>query len=407
VTRLAARLAVAALAVAGLLAPAARAGGPPPALSAPQAILVQPQTGDVLLRKDSEVARPVASTTKLMTALIVLERVRLDDVFTAVPYAPTPLESLVHLRAGERMTVRDLLRALLLVSANDAAATLAAGTAGSQAAFVAQMNARAQELGLSQTAYANPIGLDEPGNHSSARDLVVLTGRLRRYPFFRRTVALRSARLTTGSHTRLIQNTNDLLGVVPYVDGVKTGHTDAARYVLVASATRRGVTMLSAVLSEPGKAARDADTVNLLRWGLDQYRLAPIVLPDRVVARSEVKYRPGDRIELVPARRVTHILRTGERPVVTLDAPRRLEGPLPRGARAGTLTVRLRGRVIARVALVTAQPVPEVSIFERAANRLLEPVTLIFLVLGTMAGGVLAMVVVRRRRSRKQPVGSP
>jgi serine-type D-Ala-D-Ala carboxypeptidase (penicillin-binding protein 5/6) len=396
------RLAVAALAAAALLAPPAPAAPPPPALSASSAILVAPQTGDVLLRKQADAPRPVASATKLMTALVVLESARLDDVLTAVPYDAAPAESRIDLRAGERMTVRDLLRALLLESANDAAATLAAGTGGSQVAFVARMNERATQLGLRATGFANPIGLDDPGNHSSARDLVALTRRLRRNAFFRRTVALPSVQLASGARPRLVENRNDLVGQAPGVDGVKTGHTQGAGYVLVGSATRNGITMLSAVLGEPGEAARDLDTVNLLRWGLDQYRLAPIVRPDRVVARSEVRYRPEDRIELVPARRVTRVLREGERPRISVSAPRRLEGPLPQGARAGTVTVRLRGRVVARVALVTAQPVPEVSIVERAADRMLRPVNLALLGLGIMAGGALVTVLVRRRRADRE-----
>ncbi|MDX6697623.1 MAG: hypothetical protein QOE65_1020 [Solirubrobacteraceae bacterium] len=379
-----------------LVAAAPARAAAPPAVTAPQAFLLQPQTGDVLLRKDADSPRSVASTTKLMTALIVLERASLDDVYAAVPYDPAPAESRINLHAGERMTVRDLLRALLLESANDAAATLATRLAGSQDAFVAQMNQRARQLGLAATSYANPIGLDDPTNHSSARDLVVLTNRLRRNGFFRRTVALPSAELTSGDHTREIENRNDLVGRVPYVNGVKTGHTNGAGYILVGSATRDGVNVLSAVLGEPSEGARDADTTALLTWGLAQYRRAPLVRRDRVVASARVKYRSEDRVELVPARAVVRIVRNGERPRLTVVAPRELKGPLPQGARAGTLTVRLRGRVVARVALVTAQPVPKVSLAERAADRLFEPVTLAIVILVLTAGGFLTMVLVRR-----------
>ena len=276
-----------------LLSPPASALGSPvaPTVTAPQAILLQPQTGDVLLRKSPDAEVPVASTTKLMTALLVLERASLNDVYTAVPYEAQEAESRINLKAGERMSVRDLMRALLLESANDAAATLAVGVSGSQSAFVAEMNARARQLGLRHTAYANPIGLDEPGNYSTARDLVKISNRLRRNPFFRRTVSLRSTRLTTGAHEREIENTNDLVGQPPGVNGVKTGHTQAAGYILVGSATRGRVNVLSAVLGDPSKAARDADTAALLSYGLSLYREVPLVLPNRVVARAKVKYR--------------------------------------------------------------------------------------------------------------------
>jgi D-alanyl-D-alanine carboxypeptidase (penicillin-binding protein 5/6) len=387
---------VAALLAVALAGPAS-AAPPPPALSAPQAMLVQPQTGDVLYRKSIDAERPVASTTKLMTALITLERVSLDDVFTAVPYNAAAAESRINLRAGERMTVRDLLRGLLMESANDAAATLAVGVSGSQSAFVRAMNTRARQLGLRHTSYANPIGLDEPGNHSSAADLIKLTGRLRTNAFFRQTVARRALRITSGARPRLLENTNELLGQPPGVNGVKTGHTQTAGYVLVASAAQRGVSALSVVLGDPNEATRDADTRALLRWGIAQYALLPIVRPDRVAATAKVKYREEDRIELVPARRVLKVVRRGERPVVTLRAEEVLKGPLPQGTRAGLLTVRLRGRVVARVPLVTAQPVPEVGLAERAVDFVLQPGTLAIAFI-LLSGVTLVVIAVRRRR---------
>lgn len=401
--RRAAVLATAAALVAA--APAAPAAEPPaPEVSAPQAFVLQPQTGDVLLRRDADAPRPVASATKLMTALVVLERADLDDVYTAIPYSASPAESRINLRAGERMTVRDLLRALLLESANDAAATLAARTSGSQAAFVAEMNRRARRLGLRSTSFANPIGFDDPANHSSARDLVVLADRLRRNAFFRRTVAQQSVQLTSGARPRRIENRNDLVGEGRWVDGVKTGHTQGAGYVLIGSATRDGVNVLSAVLGEPGEAARDADTLNLLHWALSRYRRAAIVRRDLVAATTRTKYRAEDLIQLVPARDVTRVIRTTDRPLLHASVPRQLEGPLPAGTRAGTLTVRLRGRIVARVALLTAQPVPEVSLLERAADRILEPVTLALVILVVTAGGVLGTALARRRRSGRGAV---
>jgi serine-type D-Ala-D-Ala carboxypeptidase (penicillin-binding protein 5/6) len=344
----------------------------------------------------------VASTTKLMTALLVLERASLDDVYTAVPYDAESAESRINLRAGERMSVRDLLRALLLESANDAAATLAVGVSGSQDAFVGDMNERARQLHLRHTHYANPIGLDEPGNHSSASDLVKLTASLRTKPFFRRTVAMKSAVLRTGSHTRQIDNTNDLLGRAPGINGVKTGHTEEAGYVLVGSATRGRVNVLAAVLGDPSQSARDADTQALLRYGLSLYRDVPVVRRDRVVARAKVKYREEDRIELVPERSVLHVMRRGERPVVTLRSKEVLKGPLPAGAVAGTMIVRVRGRVVARVPVVTAQPVPEVGLPERAVDFILKPATLALIFLVAAGGTALVLVIRRRRRSREE-----
>ena len=379
-----------------MLAAPAPGVGAPPRVTAPQAIVVEPVTGDVVFRRDADRPRPIASATKLMTALVVLERVRLDEVFEATDYAGAPIESKLGLEAGEPMAVRDLLRALLLASANDAAETVAVGTAGSVPAFVELMNERARALGLRQTRFANPIGLDEPGNHSSAADLAELTLRLRRIPFFDRTVDLGRVRLGSGRRGRVVVNRNDLIRSEPIVDGVKTGRTEQAGYVLVGSATRGGVTVVSVVLGDSSEAARDADTLALLLYGLGRFRSVRVMRPGQVLRSAAVKFREEDRVGLVPARALTRVLGRGERAAVAFDAPRVLEGPLAAGAPVGSVTVRVRGRVIARIPLLTAARVPEVGLGERALDLLLKPGTLALI--GILAGAVLALVLLRRRR---------
>jgi D-alanyl-D-alanine carboxypeptidase (penicillin-binding protein 5/6) len=287
---------------------------------------------------------------------------------------------------------------MLIASANDAAATLAVGIAGSSAAFVAAMNQRASQLGLAATHYSNPIGLDAPRNFSSAADLVRLTELLRRNAFFRRTVALPSARLAGGERTRTIDNTDNLVGAYPFVTGVKTGHTPGAGYVLVGSATRGGVTVLSAVIGDPTPAARDADTLALLRYGLARYRRVVLVRAGLALASARVRYRESDRIALVGARSAFAVVRRGELPAFAVRAPRTLTGPLRAGAAVGTVTVRLRGRVVAAVPLLTAAPVPAVPWSERALDFAVKPGTLGGLAL-LVAGGA-GLTALRRRRSR-------
>lgn len=390
------------LAALVVAAPApAQASAATPAVSAPQAILVESSTGEVVFSRAAHVSRPVASTTKLMTALLVLERVSLDDTFTAGGYtASSPAETRLGLSPGERMTVRDLLRALLLASANDAAQTLARGTAGSTAAFVELMNRRARQLGLRDTRYANPIGLDDKGNYSSAADLVALARRLRRIPFFAATVAMPRARLTSGRRPRTVENRNRLVGSEPGVDGVKTGRTLRAGYVLVGSATRDGVNVVSAVLGDPSEAARDADTLALLNYGFRRLRSVRLLPAGRRVASAAVRHREDQRIGLRPARPVVRVVRRGQRPSVRILAPRLLEGPLPAGARAGSAEVLVGGRVVARVPLVTMAPVPAVGLVEGALDALLRPGTL---ALVAVVAGLLLLAAGRRRRSGSRP----
>jgi D-alanyl-D-alanine carboxypeptidase (penicillin-binding protein 5/6) len=394
---LAVALALAAATVRPATAAAATTG---PLVRAPAAILVEPATGDVVYQRNARDERPIASTTKLMTALLTLERARLGEKLTAVPYHPAPAESVIGLRAGERLTVADLMRGLLLASANDAAATLAARIGGSRARFVRLMNRRARQLGLHDTHYANPIGLDEAGNHSSAEDLVKLTLILRRNRFFRAVTNLPSATLKTGARPRTIVNRNTLVREVPAVNGVKTGHTSTAGYVLVGSATRKGITVISAVLGEPSEAARDADSLTLLRYGLGRYHRVTGVKRGRAYATAKLAHR-NQRLALVATRTVRRTVRRGEHLTTrVVGAPRQVEGPLPAGARVGTIELRWRGRTVDRIALVTPRAVSDATVVERAGGLIGR--TLIVLAVAAAALGSLQIVLLRRRLQRRR-----
>ncbi|HEX2070109.1 MAG TPA: D-alanyl-D-alanine carboxypeptidase family protein [Thermoleophilaceae bacterium] len=393
----------AAAAVLALSAVPAASGQTPqrPSLDgADAAILVDARDGTPILEKEATQRRSIASTTKLMTALLTLERAPLDDVYVAADYQAAPAESKIDLRPGERMRVRDLLEALMLESANDAAATLAEGISGSRAAFVAEMNARAAELGLEGTSYANPIGLDDPLNYSTARDLATLARRLLRDRRFARIVDSPSATLESGAQQRTVANRNDLIAAVPAVDGVKTGYTGQAGYVLVGSATgSNGARVVSVVLGEPSEAARDADTLALLRYGLAQYRRVPVLRRGRAVARAEVAYR-DETVRLVPRRSVAVTARRDQQIAERVDAPDELEGELAAGTRVGTVVVRRDGEVVRRVALVTAERVAGAGPLRRIAATLGAPLTALALLVIVSVTAVVGMQMRRRRRHR-------
>jgi D-alanyl-D-alanine carboxypeptidase (penicillin-binding protein 5/6) len=377
-----------------------------PSVRAPAAILVEPATGDVVFQRQATKERPVASTTKLMTALVTLEHAKLSRVLTTVRYRGAPAESVIGLRAGERMTVADLLRGLLMASANDAAATLAARIGGSQRAFVSMMNSRARELGLTHTHYANAIGLDAPGNYSSAEDLVKLTLILRRNEFFRQVTDLPRTTLHTGAHPRTIVNRNMLVRAVPEVNGVKTGHTSTAGYILVGSASKAGVTVISVVLDEPTEAARDSDTLALLRYGLGRYRRVEPVAKGQGFASVKLAHR-DQHVELVAARGVERTARRDERIYTrTIDVPSELDGPLPAGSRVGTIEVRWRKRTVARVPLITRTAISQASIWQRGDDLLGRTLTVVILVVVALAS--LQLVLLRRRavRRRRRQAGS-
>jgi len=390
--------------LAGLLlwgAPVAAAQSRPLSLQAKSAIVVEASTGDVLYSKRSRERRSIASATKLMTVLVALQHSDLDDIFSATGYSAGTAESQIGLRPGERMSVRDLLRATLLPSANDAAATIAVGTMGSTQAFVAEMNRRAATLGLRDTHFTTPVGLDDLGNYSSARDLAKLAIRLRGYEFFRRTTDLPSATLRSGSRKRTVLNRNTLVRKVDDVNGVKTGHTNRAGYVLVGSARRNGVTVISVVLGEPSERARDTDSLALLRYGLGAYEAKTAVPEGRIVGAIPLRYRGGESVDVVAGATVRRVLRRDTKTSVSVSGlPAEVDGPLPRGTKVATATVRAADKVLARVPVVTAKPVAEAGLGTRLADLAGRSQTIIALVL--LLACSLPLVMLRRRAMRRR-----
>jgi D-alanyl-D-alanine carboxypeptidase (penicillin-binding protein 5/6) len=386
--------------VAALVALAATAGdagaAAPPLRSAKAAIVVDASDGAVLYARHADERRAIASTTKLMTALLALERTRPSEVFTAPEYDAGAAESKINLRAGERMRAGDLLKALLLESANDAAATLAQGISGSRAAFVEAMNERARQLGLRNTSYANPVGLDEAGNYSTASDLARLARHLLTSRRFARIVDTPEAVLRSGSHRRTVDNRNDLVARYPFVDGVKTGHTQQAGNLLVgAGHGASGARVITVVMGEPSEAARDSDTLALLRYGLSRFRSERVLDRRRVLVRPEVEYYGDRRVALVPRSGMTVTARRGQELRRRVRAPGKLEGPLPAGRSVGSVTVLRGGRAVGRVDLVTADAVPGAGPLRKLFTGPALPLVLMVLavVLGLLVLGTLRLRV--------------
>ena len=402
------RPAALALAAAALMLalPASAAGRDCPAeIRAPYALVLEASTGAVACERGADTRRPVGSAVKLMTALVTLEEAELDDTFRASSYRPAQAESRVGLMPGERMTVRYLLNGLLVASGNDAAMTLAEGVAGSERAFVRLMNRRARELGLENTRYGNPIGLDEAGAYSSARDLAELALHLRRTrPFFRRVVDQPRVTLTSGAQPRTLANRNTLVAAADWVNGVKTGYTQQAGDVLVGSGRLRRVQVVSAVLDEPSKALRNADTLALLSFGSRQFqRVLAAPAGTSLGVRTPIRYRPGAELELVVGRNALRtVVPRGRRDLVTIRPvswPPQVAGPIARGQELGRADVLRDGRRIASVPLVAAGAVPEAGFVQRTKSWFTRPlaVVLAFAVLG---GTVL---LARRRRRPRGP----
>jgi D-alanyl-D-alanine carboxypeptidase (penicillin-binding protein 5/6) len=386
------------LALLGCLFLPALAGAAPQLKSRAWGV-IDARTGDVLTSHGLDKSLPIASTTKLMTAYVAIKNLPLDKIVRAQPYEAEYGESLMGLRAGQRISVRDLLYGLILLSGNDAAHTLAIDAAGSEARFVAEMNRYAAALGLSHTHYANPVGLDEKGNYSSAGDLMTLTRHLLQEPAFAKIADSRSAVLRSVHPRRRIESINELLELAPWVTGVKTGHTFGALYVLVGSGQRHGVSLVSVVVGAWTDEERFDGNLELLEWGFDQYRGKLPVRAGQDLADPEIRYSGGE-LPLRAERSLVAGVRKGQKVEVRVSAPEEVEGPLRRGRKLGRATVFVAARKVGSVDLRAGRAVAEASSFDRARAFLAD--NWIPIALGAFVILMISAMLLRRRARRRE-----
>ena len=320
-----------------------------PSISARSCILVCMDGGRVLYEKNADEFLPIASTTKIMTAMLVLESCELTDEVVIPPECAGVEGSRMELTPGETASVEDLLYGLMLQSGNDAAIALAIHTAGSVEAFAGRMNEKCAELGLTQTHYVNPHGLDAEGQGSTARELALITQAAMEHSTFRRIVS--TERKTIGDKTYV--NHNRLLRTYPGAVGVKTGYTMAAGRILVSCAERNGLRLLCVTIADPDDWA---DHTALLDWGFQEYQMfegdgISYVLP---VFSGEAR-----ACAVVPRRTPRLLLRAGETPKIRAALPRFVFAPLKKGQSLGTLTLSAPDGTEAAVPLVCAGAVSE------------------------------------------------
>jgi D-alanyl-D-alanine carboxypeptidase (penicillin-binding protein 5/6) len=348
------------LAAAALTWPMSGSAASPPAVKA-KAVVVADTSGTVLYELHADQRLAMASITKIMTALVTLERTRPTQLVRVGGPAPSIGESTFHLQPGERLRVRDLLTAALVQSANDAAYALATYVGhGKVKAFVRLMNERAAELGLNDTHYARPDGLDARGHYSTALDTLKLTREAMKRRLFRKIVRMKSG-VVAG---RRLYVWNDLLRIYPGTIGVKTGHTDRAGWSEVAAAKRDGLTLYAVLLGGPSRSRRNRDLEALLDWGFGQYGRVGLISPGRTYATAGIPFSDA-RLPLVAARGSSAVVKLGRPLVERVSAPEEVDLPVARGDQVGEIRIYDGERVVARRPLVAAVTVEEPGLRRR------------------------------------------
>ncbi|MDQ7792950.1 MAG: D-alanyl-D-alanine carboxypeptidase family protein [bacterium] len=335
---------------------------------APSALLMEPVSGRILWERDADLQAAPASVTKLMTLLLAYEalaagKVSLDDRVVASPAAAELGGTQIWLYPGEEMELRDIIRAVAVGSANDAAAALAEHIAGSEGEFVALMNERASALGMTGTRFQNAHGLDAEDQFTTASDIAVLSRELvLHHPEVLEltSVYLDYVRQHLGADHTEILNRNRLVRFYPGADGLKTGWTTAAGYCLAATAQRGGTRFIAVIMASASRDARDADARTLLNYGFGNYAAVRGASRGEAVARVPVDLGLFGGIDLLAADDFGVVVPKGKQQGVerVLEVPGYLRAPIRAGAVLGELVLCLDGTEIGRTSLVAATAIP-------------------------------------------------
>ncbi len=328
-----------------------------PRITADAAVLMEASTGQVLFAKNAHQARPPASTTKILTALLAIEGGRLNEVVTVSSRAAAVGESSMHLFPGQRLTLEQLLYGALLRSGNDACVAIAEHIAGSERNFVFLMNKKARELGARHSHFCNPHGLPAQGHMSSAYDLALLARYALRNPTFRALVSTRYYGFVNPPWGEYhLHNTNRLLWSYQGADGVKTGTTSEAGMCLVASASRGGRQLISVVLHSDD---RYGDTMALLDYGFSCFKTLVVTKRGEPCYKLPVNDGTVLTVPLVSDRTLAVAVPVHHSPVVKkqFNVPPAVNAPVFRDWPAGTIDVWVEGKPVARARLLTGSSV--------------------------------------------------
>lgn len=340
----------------------------PVSVEATSYLLMELSTGTVLTASNETEQRPMASITKLMTVLLILEELEkgnlsLTDQITASANASAMGGSQIYLKENEVMDVDTLLKSILVASANDSCVAMAEHIAGSEEAFVERMNQRAKELGLTATSYRNSHGLDEDGHHSSAKDIAILSMEVLKHDLVRNYTGIWQERIRNGTFE--LTNTNKLVRFYDGATGLKTGSTTNAGFCLSATAKRNGMELIAVVMNSPTGEMRFQDAKKLLDYGFANYTLQILASTDESFGDVTVRYGKTNTIPVYPKEELTLLspknAPQNAQPRIELS---KMKAPLQAGAVCGKIYFEVDGEVVKETELITKEAVEKQSLWE-------------------------------------------
>lgn len=343
-------------------------------VDAPAAILVDAETGQVLYEKNADEIRPPASITKIMALLIAMEEVEkgnisLDDEVSISRYAESMGGSQIFLAADTRVKFGDLLKAVTIASANDASVAAAEAVAGTYSNFVKWMNTRAEELGMEDTHFENSTGLPvEYGEHySTARDIAIMASELVKHPQILEWASIWYDHIQLPDRKQMISNTNKLINKYPGMDGLKTGHTEAAGYCLAATAGRNDLRLISVVLGSETEKGREEVTARLLDYGFNAFDKELLLSKGDSVQNIDIPDGKKTITSAEVADNLYVLVKKGSRDTLNKQViiREKLKAPIKKGEIIGEELIIQDGKVLARAALLAAEDVERAGFFTR------------------------------------------
>jgi D-alanyl-D-alanine carboxypeptidase (penicillin-binding protein 5/6) len=337
-------------------------------VESPSYILMDSKTGTVLLSKNENDKRPLASVTKIMTMTIIMEELasgnlKLSDKIATSENASKMGGSQIFLKANEQMDVETLIKSIFVASANDASYAMAEHIAGSEALFVERMNKKAQELGLLNTNFKNPHGLDEDGHYSSAFDIAVISRELMKYPLVKNYTSIWQDKIRNGTFE--LTNTNKLIRFYEGANGLKTGSTGKAGFCISATAKRKNLELIAVTLGASTSNNRFSDAKALLDYGFSNYKNITLASKENEVAKVEIVYGKTSNISLYPNIDLDYLIKSDDKAKIdTVIETYPKKAPIKEGDVLGKISFTKEGKVILEANLITKIKVNKKTYFD-------------------------------------------
>ena len=336
------------------------------------AILIEASSGKVIYEKNADEKLPPASMTKMMSMLLIVEKIdsghiKWDDIVTVSENASSMGGSQILLETGEKMSVSDLFKGIAVASGNDAVVALAEYTYGSEANFVNAMNKKAKELGLKNTSFKNPHGLDEANHYSSARDMALIAMELSKHPDIFKYTSIYEDYLRKDTDRKIwLVNTNKLVRFYDGVDGMKTGYTEEAGYCLTATAKKNGMRLIAVAMNEPDSNTRNSEVTNMLNYGFSNYYAESVITTKTNLGKVEVIKGKDKYVTIVPKENVS-IINDKSKDKIKANYEVKIDdvvAPVKKGDKVGTLILKEDGVKTKEIDLTVKNDVKKANFIE-------------------------------------------